>query len=177
MKFFTVKIIKWVKGIFVFKNFDFCFFFWLHCSTSDEFKVSFIRDTKVLYCLLRITFYCVFFTFFLLWNIFPFSWNNSRMNFSRTWEQILIFRYTFHHTFSIEKLKNILFSLIKVSSSIFISFHFFKCAKNPKVNFDVSEYFVVKGFPCFNDFFFFFITMTIKNNEFLLIKVPNFFQQ
>lgn len=78
------------------------------------------------------------------------------MNFSRTWEQILIFRYTFHHTFSIEKLKNILFSLIKVSPSIFISFHFFKCEKNPKVNFDVSEYFVVKGFPCFNDFFFLF---------------------
>lgn len=101
------------------------------------------------------------------------------MNFSRTWEQILIFRYTFHHTFSIEKLKNILFSLIKVSPSIFISFHFFKCEKNPKVNFDVSEYFVVKGFPCFNDFFllFFYVTMTIENNEFLLIKVPNFFQQ
>ena len=100
------------------------------------------------------------------------------MNFGRTWEQILIFRYTFHHTFeSIEKLKNILFSLIKVSPSIFISFHFFKCEKNPKVNFDVSEYFVVKGFPCFNDFFFFYITTTIENNEFLLIKVPNFFQQ
>ena len=71
MELFTVKIIHELKEFLSLKTLTFVF--WLHCSTSDEFKVSFIRDTKVLYCLLRITFLLCIFYILSFMKYFPFS--------------------------------------------------------------------------------------------------------